>query len=103
MPTKKRPDVSWLNPDAKGTNKDKFIDAITTIRETTETRKDVGQGPSLIAAVGAKYKQNPTAAIAAFKKSMIDAGVAVPTSWRNTGGVTTKSKTVNKTYRPMGD
>lgn len=103
MPTKKRPDVSWVNPDAKGGNKMKFNDAVQTITETTETRKDIGQGPSLIAAVGAKYKQNPTAAIARFKKSFIDAGVPVPAAWRATGGVTTKSNTVDKTYRPMGN
>jgi hypothetical protein len=100
MAAKKRPDVSWVNPDAKGTNKDKFNSAVQTITETTETRKDVGQGPSLIAAVGEKYKQNPTAAIARFKKAFIDAGVEVPSSWRNSGGVTTKSNTVNKVYRP---
>ena len=81
-PVKKRPDVSWINPDAKGTNKDKFNSAVQTIMETTETRKDVGQGPSLIAAVGAKYKQNPTTAIARFKKSFIDAGVSVPNAWK---------------------
>ena len=102
MAAKKRPDVSWVNPDATGGNKKRFNDAVMTITETTETRKDVGQGPSLIAAVGAKYKQNPTAAIARFKKSFIDAGVSVPAAWRATGGVTTKSNTVNKTYRPMG-
>jgi len=38
-----------------------------------------------------------------FKKSFIDAGVPVPAAWRATGGVTTKSSTVNKTYRPMGN
>jgi hypothetical protein len=102
MANKPRPDVSWVNPGATGTNKKKFNDAVQTISETTETRKEVGQGPSLIAAVGAKYGQNPTAAIARFKKSFIDAGVAVPDSWRASGGVTTKSNTVNKLYRPMG-
>jgi hypothetical protein len=107
MAAKPRPDVSWINPDAgkygdKLTNRDMFLNAVQTIKETTESRKDVGQGTSLIAAVGAKYGQNPTAAIARFKKSFIDAGVAVPDSWRATGGVTPKSKTVNKLYRPMG-
>jgi hypothetical protein len=89
-PVKKRPDVSWINPDAKGTNKDKFNSAVQTIMETTETRKDVGQGPSLIAAVGAKYKQNPTTAIARFKKSFIDAGVPVPDAWKTPKPSTTK-------------
>jgi hypothetical protein len=88
---KKRPDVSWINPDATGGNKKRFNDAVMTIMETTETRKDVGQGPSLIAAVGAKYKQNPTAAIAKFKKSFIDAGVPVPDAWK-----TPKASTTNK-------
>ena len=102
MAGKVRPDVSWVNPDAKGTSKEKFNNGVKTISETTETRKDVGQGPALIAALGAKYGQNPTAAIAKFKKSFIDAGVAVPNSWRASGGVTKKSDTVNKLYRPMG-
>jgi len=75
---KKRPDVSWINPDvgkygAKLTNKEKFDRSVRTVAESTETRRDVGQGPSLIAALGAKYKQNPTAAIAAFNTSFIDA------------------------------
>ena len=87
---KKRPDVSWINPDATGGNKKRFNDAVMTIMETTETRKDVGQGPSLIAAVGAKYKQNPTAAIAKFKKSFIDAGVQVPDAWKTPKASTTK-------------
>lgn len=87
---KKRPDVSWINPDARGTNKERFDSAVMTITETTETRKDVGQGPALIAAVGAKYKQNPTAAIAAFKKSFIAAGVPVPDSWLTPKPSTTK-------------
>jgi hypothetical protein len=95
-----RPDVSWINPDATGSNRKKFKDAVQTIKETTETRKDIGKGPSLIAAVGAKYKQNPTAAIAKFKQSFIKSGVDVPTSWRATGAVTTKSNTVDKLYRP---
>jgi hypothetical protein len=98
MASKKRPDVSWINPDAKGTNKDMFLNAVKTITETTETQKDRSQGPSLIAAVGAKYKQNPTTAIAQFKKSMKENPIT-----RNTGGVTTKSSTVNKVYRPMGN
>ena len=92
---KKRPDVSWINPDAgkygdKLTNRDMFLRAVQTITETTETRRDVGEGPSLIAAVGAKYKQNPTAAIAAFKKSFIAAGVPVPDSWKTPKPSTTK-------------
>ena len=100
MAQKPRPDVSWVNPDASGTNKKKFKEAVQTIKETTETRKDIGKGPSLIAAVGAKYKQNPTTAIKRFKQSFIDAGVDVPSSWRATGAVTTKSDTVDKLYRP---
>ena len=88
--TKKRPDVSWINPDATGGNKKRFNDAVQTITETTETRRDVGQGPSLIAAVGAKYKQNPTLAIARFKKSFIDAGVPVPDAWKTPKLSTTK-------------
>jgi sarcosine oxidase gamma subunit len=93
--TKKRPDVSWINPDAgkygdKLTNRDMFLRAVQTISETTESRRDVGQGPALIAAVGAKYKQNPTAAIAAFKKSFIAAGVPVPDSWLTPKPSTTK-------------
>ena len=100
MAQKPRPDVSWVNPDATGSNKKKFKDAVQTISETSETRKDIGKGPSLIAAVGAKYKQNPTAAIARFKQSFIKAGVDVPSAWRATGGVTPKSNTVQKLYRP---
>jgi hypothetical protein len=100
MAAKNRPDVSWVNPGATGTSRQKFLRAVQTISETTETRKDIGKGPSLIAAVGAKYKQNPTNAIAKFKQSFIDAGVDVPTAWRNTGGVTSTSKTVDKLYRP---
>ena len=98
MAPKTRPDVSWINPDAKGTNKDKFYSAVQTITETTETQKDRSQGPSLIAAVGAKYKQNPTAAIAQFKKSMKENPIT-----RNTAGVKTTTSTVNKVYRPMGN
>ena len=102
MATKKRPDVSFINPNAKGSNKEKYKSAVQTISETSETKKDISSGPSLIAAVGAKYKQNPTAAIARFKKSFVDNNPTnTPISWRATGGNIAKSKTVskvNKTY-----
>jgi hypothetical protein len=102
MATKKRPDVSFINPGATGTNKEKYKSAVQTISETSETKKDISSGPSLIAAVGAKYKQNPTAAIARFKKSFVDNNPTnTPISWRATGGNIAKSKTVskvNKTY-----
>ena len=65
-------------------------------------KKDISSGPSLIAAVGAKYKQNPTTDIARFKKSFVDNNPTnTPISWRATGGNIAKSKTVskvNKTY-----
>ena len=102
MATKKRPDVSFINPGATGSNKEKYKSAVQTISETSETKKDISSGPSLIAAVGAKYKQNPTAAIARFKKSFVDNNPTnTPISWRATGGNIAKSKTVskvNKTY-----
>jgi len=102
MAAKKRPDVSFINPDATGSNKEKYKSAVQTISETSETKKDISSGPSLIAAVGAKYKQNPTADIARFKKSFVDNNPTnTPISWRATGGNITKSKTVskvNKTY-----
>ena len=102
MATKKRPDVSFINPGATGTNKEKYKSAVQTISETSETKKDISSGPSLIAAVGAKYNQNPTAAIARFKKSFVDNNPTnTPISWRATGGNIAKSKTVskvNKTY-----
>jgi len=102
MAAKKRPDVSFINPDATGSNKEKYKSAVQTISETSETKKDISSGPSLIAAVGAKYKQNPTADIARFKKSFVDNNPTnTPISWRATGGNIAKSKTVskvNKTY-----
>ena len=101
MAAKKRPDVSWVNPGAKGTNKEKFISAVQTISETSETKEDIYRGPSLIAAVGAKYGQNPTAAIARFKKSFVDNNPTnTPVSWRASSGI--NNKEVNKLYRPMG-
>ena len=102
MAAKKRPDVSWVNPGAKGTNKEKFISAVQTISETSETKKDISSGPSLIAAVGAKYGQNPTAAIARFKKSFVENNPTnTPISWRASGGI--NNKQVSKVYRNMGD
>ena len=102
MAAKKRPDVSFINPDATGSNKEKYKSAVQTISETSETKKDISSGPSLIAAVGAKYKQNPTADIARFKKSFVNNNPTnTPISWRATGGNIAKSKTVstvNKTY-----
>ena len=102
MATKKRPDVSFINPGATGTNKEKYKSAVQTISETSETKKDISSGPSLIAAVGAKYKQNPTTDIARFKKSFVNNNPTnTPISWRATGGNIAKSKTVskvNKTY-----
>jgi len=106
MAAKPRPDISWLtgtvDANKKLTNKDRYDNTVQNISETSETFRDVARGPSIIAALGARYGQNPTADIARFKKSFIDAGVRVPDSWRAAGGVTTKSKTVNKLYRPMG-
>lgn len=103
MPKHKKLDISWVNPDQKGLNKkEKYLSGVRTVTETTETYKDVKQGPALIKALAEKYGQNPNAAVKRFKKSFIDAGVKVPDSWRNTGGVTTKSNTVDKVYRPIG-
>jgi len=101
MATKKRPDVSFINPGAKGTNKEKYKAAVQTISETSETKEDISSGPSLIAAVGAKYKQNPTTDIARFKKSFVDNNPTnTPISWRASSGI--NNKEVNKLYRPMG-
>ena len=106
MAAKPRPNIDWLtetvDANKKLNNKDRYSRSLQNYSETSETFRDVARGPSIIAALGAKYGQNPTADIARFKKSFIDAGVRVPDSWRATGGVTTKSNTVNKLYRPMG-
>ena len=100
MATKKRPDVSFINPGTKGSNKEKYKSAVQTISETSETKKDISSGPSLIAAVGAKYKQNPTTDIARFKKSFVDNNPTnTPISWRAMGGNIAKSKTVGKDYK----
>ena len=102
MENKKRPDVSWVNPGAKGSNKEKYKSAVQTISETSETKKDISSGPSLIAAVGAKYKQNPTTDIARFKKSFVaNNPTNTPVSWRASTGI--NNKEVNKLYRPMGN
>ncbi len=104
MSKHKEIDISWINPDEikSAPNKLKYKRALQTIGETAETYKDVKEGPALIKALAKKYGQNPIADIKEWKKSFIEAGRKVPDSWRNTGGVTTKSNTVNKVYRPIG-
>jgi hypothetical protein len=67
----KGPGVSNINPDAPrgaANNRKNYIDAVQTIRETSETRKDVSQAVSMIAAAGRKYKQDSTKDIASWKK-----------------------------------
>ena len=79
--------------------------AVATIKDEMKlhdlaTKKDISSGPSLIAAVGAKYKQNPTTDIARFKKSFVDNNPTnTPISWRAMGGNIAKSKTVGKDYK----
>ena len=104
MPKNKEIDISWINPDEKKSlsNKFKYKSALETIGQDADTYEDVKEGPALIRALAKKYKQNPTVDIKKWKESFIEAGRKVPNSWRNTGGVTTKSNTVNKVYRPMG-
>lgn len=67
----KGPGVSNVNPKAPAgaaNNRKNYIDAVQNIRETSETRKDVYQAVSMIAAAGRKYKQDPAKDIASWKK-----------------------------------
>ena len=67
----KGPGVVNVNPDAPrgaANNRQNYIDAVQNIRETSESRKDVYQAVSMIAAAGRKYKQDATKDIASWKK-----------------------------------
>lgn len=67
----KGPGVVNTNPDAPrgaANNRQNYLDAVQNIRETSESRKDVYQAVSMIAAAGRKYKQDATKDIASWKK-----------------------------------
>ena len=49
-------------------NRTSYLDVIQTLRETSETRKDVYDTVSMMAAAGRKYKQDATKDIASWKK-----------------------------------
>jgi len=89
--------VSNINPDAKGSDKEKYADAVQTLRETAETKKDVGNTPGQMAAAGRKYKQDSTKDVNNFKKLVREVTPQdVPPSWKANEQIRSASRAVKK-------